>query len=172
MHIVSIVTLPWWFMIFSFAMFDYALDLVFFLLFGWYCSFCAGLFIWTINLIHLPFTIWGWLQRAFLEVFGGMIDGWLLLFDFSGCFIFIGHNCYLQGWSMYRALDIPFFTKDVDGVQSLRTKIDEKLTVPKIEKPMDFWKVREQHRREFMVAIPVVGEVYTAVEYLAQQIAL
>ena len=156
MHVVMIVTLPWWFFIFSIAMFDYALDFTFWLLFGWYCKFCAGLFVWAVNLVHLPFTLWGWFQRIFLEIFGAPVDAWMILFGWSGCFIFIGKDCYLQSWDMYWVLDIPYFTKR-DETQSLAAKINEKLTIPKIESAADFWTIREKHRREFMAVIPGFG---------------
>lgn len=173
MHVVTIITLPWWSIIFLIALFDYALDIAFFILFGWYCGFCAGLFIWAVNLVHLPFSIWGFLQQVFLEIFSFIIDGWMLLFG-SGCFIFIGPDCYLQGWSTYLALDIPWFTRDkvAQRRQSLRAKLDEKLTIPQINSPMEFWTVREKHRAEFMSMIPLVGDVYNFARLAAQYIEL
>jgi len=172
MHVVLIVTLPWWFFLFTIALFDYTLDIVFWLLFGWYCSFCAGIFVWLVNLVHLPFTLWGWFQRAFLEIFGFIVDGWMLFFGWSGCFIFIGKDCYLQSWDMYWALDIPWFTKRDDRIQALAAKVEEKLSIPTINEPMDFWRIREKHRREFMSLIPGVGEFFAVADYIGKQIAL
>ena len=158
MHVVLILTLPWYLFLLSIAVLDYTLDFVFWLFFGWYCSFCAGIFIWIVNLVHLPFTIWGWIQRAFLETFGAIIDGWMLFFGLSGCYIFIGHQCWYNDFGMYWALDIPWFTKDPEGA-NLMAKLSEKVTVPTIEKPEDFWTVRAEHRKEFLALIPVVREV-------------
>jgi len=170
MHVVMMITLPWWSILFAVAMFDYFLDFVFWLLFGWYCSFCAGVFIWLVNLIHLPFTIWGWFQRIFLEIFSFIVDGWMLLFG-SGCFIWWGNDCRLMGWDMYWALDIPWYTTDDFGA-SLAAVIDEKLTIPEIKEPMDFWTVREKSRREFMSMIPLVGDVYNLVKLVSENVSL
>lgn len=171
MHVVLIITLPWWSILFAVALFDYLLDFTFWLLFGWYCSFCAGFFIWIINLVHLPFTIWGWFQRIFLEIFSFMIDGWMLFFG-SGCFIWWGNDCRMMGWGMYWALDIPWYTSNDFGGESLVATINEKLTIPEIKEPMDFWTVREKSRAEFMSLIPVVGEIYSIVAKISQSIEL
>ena len=172
MHVVMIITLPWWLLIFAIAMLDYVLDFAFWLVFGWYCSFCAGIFVWAVNLVHLPFTIWGWLQRIFLEIFGFIIDGWMLFFGWSGCFMFFGKDCYLQSWDMYWVLDIPFFKKDDDKI-NLAAQIKEKyLTIPKVESASDFWTLRQKQRKAFMAMIPGVGELFAVGDYLSKHFAL
>ena len=45
-------------------------------------------------------------------------------------------------------------------------KMEEKLSVPKIESAMDFWTVREKHRREFMATIPGIGELMAVSDYV------
>ena len=173
MHVITIITLPWWTFIFAVALIDYALDIAFFIAFGWYCGFCAGFFIWIVNLVHLPFSLWGFLQQVFLETFSLIIDGWLLLFG-SGCYIWIGPDCYFQGWGRYVALDIPWFTRDevAQSRQQLMARVNEKLTIPEINSPMEFWIVREKHRAEFMSMIPLVGEIYTLISSAVQYIEL
>ena len=168
MHIVMIIIFPWWLMLFSVAMIDYVLDLVFWLLFGWYCEFCAGIFIWIVNIAHLPFWIWGWLQRIFLEVFSFIIDGWMLFLGGSGCFLWFGYDCHLMGWEMYWIFDVPWFTADLE---TFTAELNEKLSIPKVEKPSDFWTVREKSRAEFMSVIPLVSEVYAMARYANDHIS-
>ena len=115
--VVAIVTLPWWSVIAFFAVADWVLDWVFLLTIGWWCGFCSGIFIWTLNILHLPITILGWIQRFYYETFGLLIDGWLLIFNFSGCYLFLGRHCWTKGGfpgflNPNTFLDIPFLTTD------------------------------------------------------------
>ena len=173
MQVVMMVTLPWWFGLFAIAMFDYALDILFWALFGWYCSFCAGIFVWIVNILHLPFTILGWLQRLFLETFSFIIDGWMLFFG-NGCYLFFGNDCLLQSSEMFWILDIPWFTTDVDAKipsTSLMSTITEQVTtIPEITSFSHFWQVRGEHRKNFQAMIPVLRELqslYTLVSEAA-----
>lgn len=169
MQLVFMVTLPWWFGLFVFALFDYVLDFVFWLLFGWYCSFCAGLFIWIVNLIHLPFTLLGWIQRIFLETFSFFIDGWMLFFGGSGCYLFIGYDCLLPSSSMYWILDIPWFTSDVDGkfpgTSLLATMTEHVTTIPEVNSFEEFWQIRSEHRKSFNQLIPGLREIQAAFDF-------
>ena len=155
-HVVLIMTLPWQVILFTISLVDYLLDWVFFLLFGWYCSFCAGIFIWIINIAHLPFTIWGWINRIFLETFGAIIDAWMLLFNWSGCYLFIGSHCWWwSDFSLYGALDIPWFT-NVDNIPDAAQLI-AKISPQPVESE-DFWAIRNQARREFLNLMPIVRQ--------------
>lgn len=93
---VLVVYLPGYLVLFSLALVDWLVDWVFMLLFGWWCLPCAGVFIWTINIAMLPFHILGWLQRLWLETYGLVIDGWMLLLGGSGCYLRFGKHCYLN----------------------------------------------------------------------------
>ena len=114
---ISIVFLPWWLILASVAALDWVLDWVFLLAFGLFCRPCAGFFIWILNIAFLPFTIWGWILRIFLETYGAIIDGWLLLFKGNGCYLGFGHNCWFKPErSLRTVLDIPlFFTQPGDS---------------------------------------------------------
>ena len=107
---ISIVFLPWWLILASLAVFDWIIDWVFLFSFGLFCVPCAGIFIWALNILLLPFTIWGWIMRIFLETFALPIDGWLLFFKGNGCYLGFGHNCWLKpDRSLRTVLDIPLF---------------------------------------------------------------
>lgn len=170
MHVVMIVTLPWWSILFFFALVDYALDLVFWLLFGWYCSFCAGVFVWIVNIVHLPITILGWIQRIFMETFGLIVDGWLLFLG-NGCYLFFGGDCILPSSSMYWILDIPWFTKDVKipGI-NLQTEAEKVVTIPEVNSFEKFWELRGESRRNFNAIVPGLREVQGFFE-LASKVA-
>jgi len=88
---IGIVALPWWLILASVATVDWILDWVFLFTFGIFCRPCAGFFIWVLNIAFLPFTVWGWLMRLMLETFGLFIDGWMLPFGLSGCYLNWGH---------------------------------------------------------------------------------
>ena len=144
--------LPWWSILFSVALLDWLLDWVFLGLFFW-CNFCAGIFIWTINIAMIPFMLWGYLQRFYLETFGLIIDGWMLIFNFSGCYLRFGRHCWFVKWPKHRNMrtfwDIPIMNKDVD-VQSLLTSF----APPKIETKEEFLQIRRQNRRLLTDALP------------------
>ena len=116
--VVSIVILPWWSMLVSIAVFDWLLDWVFLGIFYW-CGYCAGFFIWIINIALLPFTVWGMLQRLYLEVFSLMIDGWMLFFGGSGCFLRYGHHCWFtsrfKDKDVRGYMDIPWMISRIDS---------------------------------------------------------
>lgn len=107
---IGMVGFPWWFLLATIAAFDWVLDWVFLFTFGLFCTPCAGFFIWVVNIAFLPFSIWGYIYRFFLEIYGLFIDGWMLPFG-NGCFLRWGNQCWLQrDFSTRKALDIPLFT--------------------------------------------------------------
>ena len=150
--VVAIVMLPWWSILFSIALFDWLLDWVFLGLFFW-CDFCAGIFIWTINIIMLPFMFWGYLQRAYLETFGLIIDGWMLIFSFSGCYLRFGRHCWFVKWPSDRNMrtfwDIPIMNKDTN-IQSLAAAISP----PEVKSKKEFLQIRHQNRKLLFDALP------------------
>jgi len=150
--VVAIVMLPWWSILFSIALLDWSLDWVFLGLFFW-CKFCAGIFIWTINIAMLPFMIWGWLQRAYLETFGLIVDGWMLIFNFSGCYLRFGRHCWYVKRAKHRNMrtfwDIPIMNTD-PGIQSLTAAI----TSPTVTDKEEFLQIRRANRRLLTDALP------------------
>ena len=150
--VVAIVMLPWWSILFSIALLDWSLDWVFLGLFFW-CKFCAGIFIWTINIAMIPFMIWGWLQRAYLETFGLIVDGWMLIFNFSGCYLRFGRHCWYVKRAKYRNMrtlwDIPIMHTD-PNIQSLAASI----TSPTVTNKEEFLQMRRQNRRLLTDALP------------------
>ena len=118
--VVGIVTFPWWSIIVVIATVDWIIDWVFLLTIGLVCKFCAGIFIWVINIAMIPLMILAWVQRAFLETFSFIIDGWMLVFNWSGCYLNIGRHCWLTPapWNrnMRTAFDLPWM---IAGGESL-----------------------------------------------------
>jgi len=115
MGVISTVMLPWWTILSSVALVDWILDFVFLWTLGLFCTPCAGLFIWILNIAHIPFTIWGWLQRLILEIFAFPVKGWLVFLG-NGCFLRFGAECWMEGvyrikdGNMRSYMDIPWFT--------------------------------------------------------------
>ena len=134
------------------------LDFVFWLLFGWYCRFCAGIFVWIINIVHLPITLIGWGHRIFLETYGLPIDGWMLFFG-SGCYIIFGNNCFFGKTSLYWILDIPYFT-ETDVLETAKTAVSNKLSIPQIESGFDFWRERQAQRKEVYTIFPAIRHLW------------
>lgn len=133
LHIIVIVTFPWWIFLATVATVDWILDWVWLGLFGWWCMPCAGVFIWVMNLILLPFHIMAWLQRFRLETYGLLIDGWMLIFGFSGCYLRFGNDCLfdrtLSNRNMRTYWDMPLFFSD-DKSESLSGKIASLVAFP------------------------------------------
>ena len=173
---IFIVFLPWWLILASIATVDWVLDWVFLFTFGLFCVPCAGFFIWILNIALLPFTIWGWLMRAFLEVFGAVIDGWLLLFKGNGCFMGFGHNCWFKPErSLRTVLDIPlFFTQPGDspslGIDNLKDTLLKLITPPELGQASDILHTRRQNRKNLLSSVPVIGEFMFAMDYVYQYV--
>jgi len=79
-----------------------------------------------------------------LETYGLFIDGWLLFFNFSGCYLRWGKQCFFDRKFKNRTLrsymDMPlFFSDERDKIQSL-------LTFPDLKKPDDILKIRQSNR--------------------------
>ena len=173
---IAIVFLPWWLILATIAAVDWVVDWVFLVLFGLFCVPCAGFFIWILNIALLPFTIWGWILRIFLETFGLVIDGWLLLFKGNGCYLGFGHNCWIKpSWSLRRVLDIPlFFTKPGDspslGVDNIWDTFTKLVTPPELSQASDILHARRQNRKNLLSAVPVLGEFMFAMDYVYQYV--
>ena len=161
-----IVALPWWLFITSVAVLDWILDWVFIILFFW-APIIAKIFIWIINIAHLPFTILGYIDKVRYDLFAFFIEGWMLLFNFSGCFVFIGRHCSWFGESNYRTyLDIPIFWKYDDGT----TVVDrmQSLVMPpaleSVESVEDIHRVRATAHKVIADLTPLSTEIQDAVD--------
>ena len=167
--VVSMITLPWWSIIAAFASIDWLLDWVFLFTIGLVCNFCAGIFIWVINIAMIPLLIAAWVQRAFLETFGLIIDGWMLVFNWSGCYLNIGKHCWFTPapWnrSMRTAFDLPFM---IAGGDSLWDSLVTIMTPPDIKDKTQFLAVRAAHRSNLWAAIPGVGPANAIYEALSE----
>ncbi len=115
----------------SLSIIDLVLDWFFLFTIGLVCRPCASLFIWIINLIYLPFWILAWVNHFFLDTMGLLVDGWMLLFNFSGCYLFIGRHCWItQGKSLWRYYDIPLLKKLIGEPKGFKDRFMELITPP------------------------------------------
>ena len=123
LHIVYLVTLPWWGLLVGIAAADWVLDWVWLGLFFW-CKRCAGFFIWLVNIALLPFHVFGWLMRFRLETYGAIVDGWMLFVKGSGCYLRYGKHCWFtKKWkdrNLRTYWDIPILSNG-EGIKSLFT---------------------------------------------------
>ena len=129
--VIAMIMSPFWIVLTAIATIDWFLDWVFLLTLGLFCKPCAGIFIWIINIAMLPLVLLGWLQKAFLDTFGLIIHGWMLLFNFSGCYLFIGHHCWRKSpdKTFRTKWDIPLL---ISGGKSLRDVLTDFMTPPDI----------------------------------------
>ena len=160
------IGLPYFLIFFTLAAIDFILDWVFWLLFGWYCPACAGIIIWIINIAYLPFWLMAWVQRLIYETYTLPIDGWMLFFGFSGCYLFIGKHCwYTPGiWTddyMYD-MDMPLLI-DTDGFTNGFLRL---VTPPAIEKGSDIIHTRRSFRKEIFGALPFFSFASSALDPL------
>lgn len=172
-QIVAILLLPWYAILFSIAVIDWILDFVFMWTIGLICVPCAGIFIWIINLVHLPFTLWGFIYRVLLETFGLIVDGWLLLFNFSGCYIFIGRHCNrADSWLDW--LDIPVYTKDPveEGENRYISALKNIFVPPALSDADDIRAVRKANREPLLDMIPAVKFLIHGMDALVDNFAL
>ena len=61
---------------------------------GTVCKPCAWLAIWSFKLPTFPIILFGWFFRIMIETMGFMVDGWMLFFGGSGCYLRWGHDCW------------------------------------------------------------------------------
>lgn len=156
-HVIVGITLPLWLILAAIALVDWIIDWPFWLLFSWWCMPCFGVFIWIINIALLPFHICAWLQRFYLETYGLMVDGWLLIFNFSGCYLRFGRQCFwdrsYEGRNTRTIMDMPlFFVEETEKIQSL-------LSIPALETMDDIWTLRRKNRQVLLSLLPFYDEV-------------
>jgi len=95
MHVVFLAFLPWYAILLVYMLLDFLLDWIWYGLFFWWCLPCAWIFIWLFNIVFIPFTVWGYVQRLQMELVGFVFDFWLLFFNGDGCFLRWGNNCWV-----------------------------------------------------------------------------
>jgi hypothetical protein len=167
---VAVLWTPGYLALFTVALIDWLLDLVFLGLFGWWCLPCAGIFIWLINLVMIPFMLLGWLQRFWLETFGLVVDGWMLFFGFSGCYMRIGKHCYLnpkrKERPMRKMMDIPWFSTEhffgASQNDGFWAQLNALIRIPDLEQKSDILQVRRANRQPLMRLLPG-AEIFTPV---------
>lgn len=168
-HVIGMITLPWYLIVLTVAIFDWLLDWVWLGLFFW-CDFCAGVMIWLINILMLPFHIWGWMQRFHLETYGLVVDGWMLFFGFSGCYLAFGKHCWLKAdWGNTReAIDIPLMFTNPGGMLTEGTSADSDDNIssffmpPKLESGEDLMAYRRNSRANWFKYFPGYNMVSAA----------
>lgn len=60
---------------------------------GTFCEPCAWIFIWIWKLPTFPILLLGWIVRFSNSFIQFMVDGWMLFFGGSGCFLRWGYDC-------------------------------------------------------------------------------
>lgn len=91
---MSLIALAWQLIIWAYVAFDFVTDQVIRLLIGSICAPCAWVFIWLLKIPTLPLVLLGYFFRIYFEIMGLMVDGWMLFFGGSGCFLRFGHDCW------------------------------------------------------------------------------
>jgi hypothetical protein len=162
LHIIAIVSLPWWGLLATVALVDWLLDLVWMGLFGWWCLPCAGLFIWIFNIALLPFHLFAWLQRFRLETYGLLVDGWMLIIGGSGCYLRFGKHCLFDRTLSNRKLrtfwDMPLFFSD-DETESLGGTLKSLVAFPELKDQGDLVKVSRANRQVLLSMLPFYDEM-------------
>ena len=165
--------LPGYLVLLPFAALDTVLDWVFLITFGLFCKPCAALFIWIINLAMLPLMFLGMLQRLWIQTFGMVVDGWLILLGGSGCVYRFGKHCWLGGRFRQRPLrhklDIPWFTSLITPEPVGQTFL-KMVTPPKIEKQSDILRAGHAGRTALWHLLPGGHAWHSAVEAVLDHI--
>ncbi len=156
----------------AFALVDWLLDIVFMFTLGLICRPCALLLVWIVNLAYLPIYFLAQIHRFFMETMGLIVDGWLLIFNFSGCYMFIGRHCgmFNPGFTP-SALDIPILNAlGLGDKETVWNTIKNLVKLPEMEKPSDVIKVRHGYRKQMLQAIPLVSELMNLADLVIDHI--
>lgn len=158
---VTIMALPVWAPIWALAFSDWLMDWVFVLTFGLFCKPCAGIFIWLINIVYIPFYVIALGLRFITETWGLFVDGWLLAFGLSGCYMFVGKHCGLLKPKGYRTrMDIPVLNALMAGDKDqLWQQVKDLVTPPTIESNSEFLQVRHENRKRAFGLLPVASTI-------------
>ena len=154
----------------TFGFLDWTLTLLFNYSIGLVCAPCAGVFIWIINIVMLPFWVLGWIFRFMLETIGLLADGWLLIFNFSGCYMFIGRHCGLLNpkFTPWR-FDIPILNSLGMGEGFIAT-IKSLTKPPEINTTSDILKARHNNRMNMFQGTPIMGTLLALADKVVDHI--
>lgn len=179
--VVSLVGQALQIMIWLYILVDYVLDLVIRLFLGSICKPCAWIAIWSFKLPTFPIIILGWFFRIMIESMGFLIDGWMLFFGGSGCFLRWGHDCRFarrfKDRSYYQIADLTFWMRNPsdmfvkDPTQSFSESMHSFFGVPKFE---DFntelsKRIGEQRRQQLFDSCPVNKGTISAAKATADE---
>lgn len=167
MTVVVVIIAPFYLLLAAVALVDWLLDWIFIGLFVWWCPFCVGLFVWIINIVLIPFHLWGWIQRLQLEAYSFIVDGWMLLFGGSGCFLRWGENCWFAKrikdretrtyWDIVLlTLEGPgaLFTNTNHAMGTLQETLINLVVPPDLSDPEEIKKVGQERRQVIFRAMP------------------
>ncbi len=113
--VLSLVGFPIQLLLWVFSVLDIAWGQLFRVLLGSFCKPCAWIAIWVFKGATFPILLFGWMFRIFTGVVGFMVDGWMLFFGGSGCFLRWGHDCSVKRMKERRYWEIghlPFWLRD------------------------------------------------------------
>ncbi len=91
--IISLVGIPWQTIIWLYIALDFVYDLTVRLFVGNICIPCAWVFIWLWKIPTSPIILLGLAFRVLIAFMGAIVDGWMLFFGGSGCFLRWGYDC-------------------------------------------------------------------------------
>merc|ERR1712183_102788 len=144
--VISLVGTAWQFIVWAYIALDIAFDTVVRLFIGTICKPCAWLAIWAFKLPTFPLVIFGWAFRIMIESMGFLVDGWMLFFGGSGCYLRWGHNCWfakrLKDRSYWQIADLTVWMRNPSDFfvpnpeLSFTESMNQFFTVPEI-KDMD-----------------------------------
>jgi len=179
--VISLVGTAWELIIVTYIIIDFIMDLFIRLFLGTFCKPCAWLAIWTFKLPTFPIIIFGWAFRIMIETMGLMVDGWMLFFGGSGCYLRWGHDCWFakrfKDRSYYQIADLTIWMRNPtnffvqDATASFSDNFHAFFAVPKYA---DFntelsKKIGDARRQSMMDSCPINRDTVAAARYTADE---
>ena len=112
---LTLVGLPIQIVLWAFTLADITWSNLFRVLLGTWCKPCAWVVVWLFKVATFPLLVLGWVFRIFLAIVGFTIDGWMLFFGGSGCFLRWGYDCTAKKYSereYWQMGTLPFWLRD------------------------------------------------------------
>ena len=140
--IIALVGLPWQLMIWLYILIDFAYDSLVRLFIGNICVPCAWVFILLFKLPSLVIILPGMVFRVVIAFMGALVDGWMLFFGGSGCFLRWGYDCQFakrfKDKSYWQILDLPIWLRDPtrvlnDPTVTLSDSLLSLIGIPRLE---------------------------------------
>jgi len=156
--IISLIGQPIQLLIWLYILIDWVVDLAVRITLGWFCAPCAWLVIWAFKLPTFPIIFLGWFFRILVESMGLLVDGWMLFFGGSGCYLRWGHDCWFakrfKDRRYYEIADLVIFLRNPsdffvkDPTLSFSDTVHQFFNVPRVEDfHTDFAKLIGEKRR-------------------------